>query len=484
MVLVTVPKFERVAERVIEDIARVSPETRVEHYVLETDPAWDLDASFDALCDVAERCGFDPDAEDVLGHVTTGTFIHHIAMYLLIEARLLPGRAVMTTDYGQITVLDPQSSRFDRIARRFAVVERQGLDLLKDGITTRNPAYNALIGRLQQVALGSRRPILLTGPTGAGKTKLARRIYDLRLRQGLVTGRFVALNCATLRGEHLLTTLFGCARGAYTGATEDRDGCLLEAHRGVLFLDEIAELGPDEQSMLLSALEEKRFRPLGARADVHSDFQLVCGTNADLRAAVAAGRFRQDLLARIGLWTFELPPLRARLEDLEPNLDAELDRVTQELGRRVHFSREARADYLAFATGPAGLWPGNFRDLGASVERMGTLAEGGRITQADVAAEIAALRREWGPAPVADPLATPHADALLGERAAQFDRFDRVQLQAAVVAIRTSGSLSAAGRLLFGVSRQGSPNPNDAQRLGKLLKRFGLGLADVLPGAE
>jgi transcriptional regulatory protein RtcR len=115
---------------------------------------------------------------------------------------------------------------------------------------------------------------------------------------------------------------------------------------------------------------------------------------------------------------------------------------------------------------------------------MATLAEGGRITEADVAEETAFLEAEWGGEPVADPLATHDADALLGERAAQFDLFDRAQLQAVVRALRKAGSLTEAGRLLFGVSRLGHAAPNDSQRLRKLLARFGLDWSDILPDAE
>jgi transcriptional regulatory protein RtcR len=101
---------------------------------------------------------------------------------------------------------------------------------------------------------------------------------------------------------------------------QERAGLLRAANNGMLFLDEIGELGLDEQAMLLRALEEKTFLPLGSDKEAHSDFQLICGTNRDLHAAVREGRFREDLLARIHLWTFVLPGLRDRREDIEPNL--------------------------------------------------------------------------------------------------------------------------------------------------------------------
>jgi transcriptional regulatory protein RtcR len=117
-----------------------------------------------------------------------------------------------------------------------------------------------------------------------------------------------------------MSTLFGHVKGAFTGALRDRAGVLRVADKGVLFLDEIGELGIDEQAMLLRALEEKTFLPLGSDREARSDFQLIAGTNQDLLAAVRQGRFREDLLARINLWTFTLPGLRSRPEDIEPNL--------------------------------------------------------------------------------------------------------------------------------------------------------------------
>ena len=151
-----------------------------------------------------------------------------------------------------------------------------------------------------------------------------------------------------------MSTLFGHVRGSFTGALRDRPGLLRAADGGVLFLDEIGELGTDEQAMLLRAIEDKQFLPLGADREVRSDFQLIAGTNADLPAAVRRGRFREDLLARINLWTFRLPGLRERPEDIEPNLDHELANCAAVTGVRISMSQEARARFLAFATSAGG----------------------------------------------------------------------------------------------------------------------------------
>ena len=151
--------------------------------------------------------------------------------------------------------------------------------------------------------------------------------------------------------------------------------------------------------MLLKAVEEKRFYPLGSDRELESDFQLVAGTNRDLRTEVAAGRFREDLFARINLWSYVLPGLAQRPEDIEPNVDHLLQRAGEELGRSVRFSNEARAAYLRYAQSPEALWTGNFRDLSASVTRLATLADSGRIGSAagggrDRAPALAVAARE------------------------------------------------------------------------------------------
>ena len=251
---------------------------------------------------------------------------------------------------------------------------------------------------------------------------------------------------------------------------------LRSAHQGLLFLDEIGELGADEQAMLLKAVEEKRFLPVGSDHEVQSDFQLVAGTNRDLAQEVVAGRFREDLYARINLWTYALPGLRDRGEDIEPNLDYLLAQFGAENGQMVRFNREARARFMRFARAPEAVWSGNFRDLWASVTRMATLAQSGRITEAIVDDETARLQRLWRPHAGRSGPDEVVLEELIGvEAASRLDLFDAMQLQAVVKVCRQSKSLSDAGRKLFGVSRDAKSKPNDADRLKKYLARFGLG---------
>jgi transcriptional regulatory protein RtcR len=269
-----------------------------------------------------------------------------------------------------------------------------------------------------------------------------------------------------------MSALFGHRKGAFTGAVSDRPGLLRTADKGVLFLDEIGELGLDEQAMILRAIEDKLFLPVGADKEAGSDFQLLAGTNRDLGEAVAAGAFREDLYARLNLWTFRLPGLAERREDIAPNLDYELDRFAERDGDRVSFNKEARDRYLAFAMSPEARWPGNFRDLAASVTRMATLSPRGRIDVECVELEIARLKRLWAGTlgESADGLV-----ALLGaEAAAGVDPFDRVQLAEVLRVCRASRSLSEAGRTLFSASRLRRSSANDADRLRKYLARFGL----------
>jgi len=474
------PRHLALVEQVVEDIAKVSPETEVRPVAMDIADPWDFGEVYAALFDFAAAYPFNTDEEEYWIHITTGTHVAQICLFLMAEARYLPGPLLQTSppkrhragEVGDYTLIDLDLSKYDALARRFAREQADAIALLKSGIATRNERFNRVITEIEQVAVRSKAPILLMGPTGAGKSFLARRVFELKKGRHQIEGRFVEVNCATLRGDGAASALFGHVKGAFTGAVAERGGLLRNAHQGLLFLDEIGELGPDEQAMLLKAIEEKKFYPVGGDAEVDSDFQLIAGTHRDLRQDVQAGRFREDLFARINLWTYELPSLAQRPEDIEPNLDYLLAQHSSELGRSVRFNKEARQQYLAFASSPAARWSGNFRDLGASVMRMATLADGGRITSELVEAETGRLRNLWEPA--GDGAGMSVANLFTEDEWAKIDLFDRLQLESVAKVCRESGSLSEAGRRLFAASLASRASSNDADRLRKYLARFGL----------
>jgi transcriptional regulatory protein RtcR len=471
------PDAVGLAETIKRDIGNVSPETEVVLRTIALPDPWDLGLVYSALHDFARGYTFDLDRERYLVHITTGTHIAQICLFLLTESRHLPGCLVQTSPgakerfvQGNYQIIDLDLSRYDAIASRFREEQNEATSFLKSGIATRNAEFNRLVERIEQVAIHSREPLLLMGPTGAGKSRLARRIFELKRMRHQVEGDFVEVNCATIRGEAAMSALFGHVKGSFTGALRDRPGLLRAANRGVLFLDEIGELGLDEQAMLLRALEEKVFLPLGSDREVKSDFMLIAGTNRNLAEMVRERRFRDDLLARINLWTFVLPGLRARMEDIEPNLDFELEQFARKSGANVRMNREARERFVRFATSAAAEWPGNFRDLNGAVVRMATLASGGRITAEIVDEEIARLRAAWQPHTSSSLLLR----CLPAEKLAAIDPFERVQLEHVVDVMQRARSLSDAGRLLFSASRQQKTSANDADRLRKYLARYGL----------
>ncbi|HCN97262.1 MAG TPA: transcriptional regulator, partial [Leclercia sp.] len=474
------PQDRGMAEQITEDIRLLSPHTTVRPWSVTIADPWDFEEVYAAFLDFATHYKFDTEHEEYLVHITTGTHVAQICWFLLTEARYLPASLIQTgpasrdapeeaVPVGRYSIIDLDLSRYAALTSRFQREQQESVSFLKAGIDTRNATFNALIDQIERVALRSTAPVLLTGPTGAGKSFLANRIYQLKQSRHQLTGRLVAVNCATLRGDNAMSTLFGHVKGAFTGAATARAGLLREADGGVLFLDEIAELGLDEQAMLLKAIEEKTFFPFGSDKEVRSDFQLIAGTHRDMRQWVAEGRFREDLWARINMWSFALPGLAQRREDIAPNVEYELQRFATEAQSQVRFDREARERYLRFADSPQALWRGNFRELGSSVARMATLAEQGRITLALVEEEIVRLQESWQ-------IATPSAAMAL-------DLFDQRQLETVLEVCRRSASLSEAGRELFAVSRMKKVNPNDADRLRKYLTRFGLSWESLHPGS-
>lgn len=493
-------KYRDLAEIVKADIQEQAPHTAVNLVAMELENPWDFSEVYTKLHDWAAAYTFDTEGEEYWTHITTGTHVAQICLFLMVESRQIPGvlmqtappknqrRNMVAGDVGSYEIIDLDLARYDALAKRLEAVRDDAVRYLKSGIATRNPAFNRMIAEIEQVALNSPSPILLNGPTGAGKSMLAKRIYELKKARHLISGRFVDVNCATLRGDGAASALFGHKKGAFTGAADKREGWLKTADKGILFLDEIGELGLDEQAMLLKAIEEKHFYPVGSDSEVASDFQLIAGTNRDLRQEVRAGRFREDLFARINIWQYTLPALTERREDIEPNIEHQLALVSQELGRTTRFNKEAYAAYLDFALSEQALWRGNFRDLAASMMRLATLAPQGRIQTELVEAEIQRLEWLWQQE---NEFSDRHSDATHAQADIQMilqskgldsdtlDVFDQMQLQNVITLCRQHKNMAEAGRALFNVSRNARATPNDSDRLRKYLARFGLSWADI-----
>ncbi|MBS9781021.1 MAG: RNA repair transcriptional activator RtcR [Gammaproteobacteria bacterium] len=476
-----------------EDILGHNPDAIVNtHKVTMRDP-WDFGEVYAKLHDFAVNYPFEEENNYYI-HITTGTHVAQICLFLLVESHFLRGKLLQTSPdprasdkaLGTYSVVDLDLSKYDHLQSRFFEQQYSDQTQLKSGIATQNKAYNTLIAELEQVAINAEQPILLLGSTGVGKSQLAKRIFALKKQRQHLTGELVSVNCATLRGDHALSTLFGHSKGAFTGAISPRAGLLKKADKGVLFLDEIGELGLDEQAMLLRAIEEKIFTPFGSDTETHSDFQLIAGTNKNLHQAVKDGTFREDLLARLNIWTYRLPTLAERREDIAPNIDYELAKYTQTYRKKIRFNRKAKSQYLRFAESDTSPWHSNFRDLNASIIRMAVLSEQGIITETQVSQETTRLQHDWQQHDTDNP---NNQGVDLSELIEEFpilsniDTFDQVQLAHVIKVCRTSKNQAEAGRKLFAKSRQEKIDkgkiPNDSHRLGQYLKKFGLRFSEI-----
>lgn len=477
----------RLANNVAVDISSISPQTDTKLHTISFKDPWDFEEVYAKLYDWCQQQQFDSEENDYLFHITTGTHVVQICSYLLTESRHFPGRLIQSSpdhnnknkSIGRVQIIDLDLSRYDQIATRFDVEHQQGKELLKGGIDTKNSAFNKLITQIEKVAIRSQEPILLSGPTGAGKSQLATRIYQLKKQRSMLKGPLVSVNCATLKGVNAMASLFGHTKGAFTGALNSRDGYLLSANNGVLFLDEIGELGLKEQAMLLHAIENKTFHPVGSDTLEHSEFQLISGTNRNLHNEVSKGNFREDLLARINLWNYELPALKNRKEDIPANIDYEINMFASNNGQRVQFNAEAMRTFTNFATSDKALWTGNFRDLSSAITRLCTLADSSRITNAETEEEIERLTRAWHPLDAPSPYSRLQKN-LTSSQIATLDAFDKQQLEFVLSVCERHTSMASAGRELFDVSRTLKSKQNDSSRLQKHLNKFNLKWQDLI----
>jgi DNA-binding NtrC family response regulator len=232
------------------------------------------------------------------------------------------------------------------------------------------PALKRVLATLHRAA-ATDTTVLLLGESGTGKELFARTLHALSPR---ADGPFVAINCAAIPETLLESELFGHEKGAFTGATARKPGRFELAHRGTLFLDEIGDLPIGLQAKILRALEEKRFERVGGTQSLQVDVRLVSATNRNLKTAVAARQFREDLFFRLSVFPIDIPPLRERTGDIEVLARHFVERFCRDLKKRpLAFSPEAVDEMQRYE------WPGNVRELQNCIERACILTEGDTI---------------------------------------------------------------------------------------------------------
>ncbi len=295
--------------------------------------------------------------------------------------------------------------------------------------------------------------LLILGETGVGKEWLARAMHAEGPR---AHGPFVAVNCAALPEQLLESELFGHERGAFTGAVRARRGHFEMAHRGTIFLDEVAEMPPHLQVKLLRVLQEHRIQRVGGERTLAVDVRIMAATNREAAREIAAGRLRPDLYYRLGVVTITLPPLRERSDDILALARGYFERFRVRFGREVSsLSAEAEEALMRYA------WPGNVRELINVMERAVLLSAGPEITLSDLPDDIARTATEVRPAlaPGAPPM------PLLPLRAARVRAVEEFERDYLSDALRAAG-----GRIGEAAARAGlSPRALHAK-----MKRLGL----------
>jgi len=264
----------------------------------------------------------------------------------------------------------------------FGRLERENVELKKEIRKTRkqdlihpigtSPEFRKALQLAESVA-SSESTILIRGESGSGKEVFARYIHELSDR---VDRHFLSLNCAALPEGLLESELFGHVKGSFTGAVRDKEGLFVAASGGSFFLDEVGEMAPSTQVKLLRVLQQREVIPVGSTRAVQVDVRLIAATNRDLERDIEQGRFRSDLYYRLNVISVELPPLRARLDDIPLLAEHFLKREAERTGDKP---KKIADDALAvFQEYP---WPGNVRELENVIERAVVLTNGGLIKE-------------------------------------------------------------------------------------------------------
>ena len=272
------------------------------------------------------------------------------------------------------------------------------------------------------VAPASSLSILIRGASGTGKEWVARHIHAL---SGHPEAPFVAVDCGALPRDLAASELFGHKKGTFTGATEDKTGMFAAANHGTLFLDEVGNLSMETQVLLLRALQEKRYRPIGEKEEVQADIRLLAATNENLEKAISEGRFREDLFHRLNEFPVHVPLLADCEEDIIPLAEFFLSHANEELSKDIKgFDQDVKKAFMAYS------WPGNIRELRSVVRRASVLAQEDWITLKDMSLPVDVK---------------PSDDYKLG--------MERTEREAIVKALETTGNDRKAAARLLGMGR-------------------------------
>jgi two-component system, NtrC family, response regulator AtoC len=443
--VLSVPAGATPARGLLAGIREAGPEAEL--HVLDVRDPSDYVALFEALGKLsAELRRLHPRSSwqsDIL--LSAGTPQAQTIWVLLAQAGLLPARMLQIVPEvfvpkGRSPVrevrLDFEGFPEIRALRRELTRLRGQLHGEPELLLGDSPPMAELRSRIARIASSSA-PVLILGETGTGKELVARSLHE---RSARARGPFVAENCSVFAEGVLASELFGHEAGAFSGAAARHKGVFEQAHRGTLLLDEVGELSPRVQSALLRVLQEGSFRRVGGEARVSVDVRVLAATHEDLPRLVREGRFREDLYFRLRGATIDVPPLRARLGDIELLVDSFLDEVARRRDTpRLRVTSAAMRSLLAYP------WPGNVRELRAEVERWSVFC--------DAVVDLGDLGREIREGPSATPpiasgaaspaRSTPQGSNTLAELVADTER------QAIAAALEAyDHNLSATARAL------------------------------------
>jgi len=335
------------------------------------------------------------------------------------EEALQENVAALKNAFEEIQILKDQLYK-----ENLALREEIDVNRMFEEIVGSSPALQAVLSRVAKVA-PTDSTVLITGETGTGKELFARAIHK---RSQRASRAFVSVNCAAIPRDLIASELFGHEKGAFTGATQRRLGRFESADGGSIFLDEIGELPAEMQIALLRVLQEREFQRVGGNESIKTDVRVVAATNRDLQAAIAEGRFRDDLFYRLNVFPIEVPPLRERKEDIPLLVEYFVERYASQVGKRLTgISKQSMGLLQSYK------WPGNIRELQNVIERSVIISD----------TENLCIDESWfaGPSVTTDSAIQPFSEKLAAQ--------EREMIESALAESngRVSGPRGAAAKL-------------------------------------